>query len=418
MKGISKLSLAIAMAGYGMSAVAAVEDPGHIRWNGIDITPQLKTDIGYDDNVFREGSGALKKKGSSFYSIDPSVEFKAQTGLSTYAVTLAAKDMNFNSQSDANYTDYGILGDIHQEFNSRNRLDVDWDYGVYHDAGSAIDGVNDKSAPEFVRKKAGFVYGFGSMEAMARVDLFGSINKQDYEKNRGIREGLNRETKEYGATFYYRLMPKTNALFEVKQRDLSYDRKLTDANNNGKSPGYDITSYLVGLSWDATAKTTGYAKIGRRYRETDLRDTNNQKIDKEGYTGWEVGVSYMPVDHSVIQLSTVRDYGLEYDNPQDDTFTKGTTTTLAWNHDWTSRIGTNVSYSYTDEEVQSALATNNKDRKVKTFGVGVDWKVRRFVTLSLGYQNTDRDESLKPGSTADNDSYRRNVYTLSAELAI
>jgi len=416
MKGISKLSLAIAMAGYGMSAVAAVEDPGHIRWNGIDITPQLKTDIGYDDNVFREGSGALKKKGSSFYSIDPSVEFKAQTGLSTYAVTLAAKDMNFTSESDAGFTDYGILGDIHQEFNSRNRLDVDWDYGVYHDSGSTVNGVNDKNAPEYVRKKGGLKYGFGSTEAMARVDLFGSIDKRDYEKTRGIRGGENRETKEYGATFFYRLMPKTDALFEVKKRDLEYERKLT-GNNAGKSPAYDITSYLVGLNWEATAKTTGYAKIGRRYRETDLRDGNNQKIDKEGYTGWEVGVSYMPVDHSVFQLSTTRDYGLEYDEPSEQNFTKGTTTTVAWMHDWTSRIGTNVNYSYTDEEVQSALATNEKDRKVKTFGVSVDWKVQRFVTLSLGYQNTDRDES-NFGSGASDDSYRRNIYTLSAELAI
>ena len=412
MKGISKLSLAVAMAGYGLTAMAAIEDPGHINIGPVEVTPQLNVATGYDDNVFRDGNTTgLKKKGSMVYSIDPSVEFKAQQGLNTYAVNLFVSDKTFSSESDASYTDYGMTGDIHQEFNSRNRLDVDFDLGVYHDAGSTVNGATDKEAPEYTRTRGGLTYGFGSMEAKARVDVFGSYNDQDYDKTSKTAdgyEGRSRETVEYGATAYYRLMPKTDALIEIKQRNLDYDKRASDT----AKAGYDITSYLAGLSWDATAKSSGYAKFGRRYRDSAVSG-----IDTEGFNGWEVGVSYMPRDYSVIQLSTSRDYGLESDNPQNADFTKGTTSSLNWMHEWTSRIGTNLGYSYTDEEVQNAAGVTSKDRTINEFSVSADWEVRRFVTLSLSYTNTDRDESAKLVNTSE-DSYRRNVYMLTAEMAL
>ena len=57
MKGISKLSLAITMAGYGMTAMAAVEDAGHVNMGPVEVTPMTTLTIGHDDNIFREGKG-------------------------------------------------------------------------------------------------------------------------------------------------------------------------------------------------------------------------------------------------------------------------------------------------------------------------------------------------------------------------
>ncbi|WP_461536565.1 outer membrane beta-barrel protein [Spongorhabdus nitratireducens] len=408
MKGISKLSLAVALAGYGLSAAAAVEDAGHLTLGAFEVTPELRTAIGYDDNVYRDGNTVgLKEKGSFVYNINPSVEFKAQKGLSTYALTLDVNDKRFSAESDANFTDYALLGDVHQEFNSRNRLDLGFDLGVYHDEGSTINGATDKDAPEYTRKQADIKYGFGSMEAKARFDVFASINDQDYDKKNGSYEGRSRKTTEFGTTVFYKVMPKTSALVEVKKRDLEYDKRSGDT----AKPGYEITSYLVGLEWEATAKTTGYAKIGRRHRSADAKG-----VDSENFTGWEVGVSYMPVDHSVFQLSTTRDYGLESDNPANADFTKGTSTTLSWMHSWTDRISTNAGYTYTDEEVQRSAQTI-KDRDINTFKLGADWKLRRNLTLSLNYEHSKRDEDRKV-STVSEDGYSRNVYMLTAELAL
>ena len=101
MKEINQLGLAIVLTGYGMSTLAAVDDASHINLGPVEMTPMASAGIGYDDNVYREGEGDLADKGSTVYKLDAEAEFKAQTGLSTYAATLAACNTSYSSQSDS-----------------------------------------------------------------------------------------------------------------------------------------------------------------------------------------------------------------------------------------------------------------------------------------------------------------------------
>lgn len=407
MKGLklNRLALAVALAGYGISAVAAVEDAGHIDVGPVEMTPMASVGFGYDDNVYREGEGDLADKGSAVYKLDASAAFKAQQGLSTYEATLAAKNTSFSSESDANFTDFGLTGKIHQDINSRNRLDVDFDFGRYHDTGTAISST-DKAAPEYTRTQGGLTYGFGSMDAMFRMDLFGDYNKQKYQETNGRAEGNNRKNTEYGATAYYRFMPKTDALVEIKNRELDY--------TTAGQEGYDVVSYLVGLNWEATGKTSGYAKIGRRERDSKVAN-----VDNDSSTGWEVGVSYMPVDYSVFQLSTSKDYGFDSEDPNvaDPLFTDGYTYALHWMHQWTGKISTDANYTFTKEDVVNGAGETQKDRTVNGFGVSVDWNVMRNATVSLSYDYTDRDESNKVANGGA-ESYKRGAYMLTGTIAL
>ncbi len=397
MKEINQLGLAIVLTGYGMSTLAAVDDASHINLGPVEMTPMASAGIGYDDNVYREGEGDLADKGSTVYKLDAEAEFKAQTGLSTYAATLAARNTSYSSQSDSNFTDVGIQGDIHQEFNSRNRLDAKFNLGRYHDAGSTVNGDIDKSTPEYDKTQGSLSYGFGSMEALMRADFFASYDKKNYDIG-----GEDRKTTEYGATGYYQFMPKTNALVEIKERKLDYTQEQNSA--------YDITSYLVGLNWEVSAKSNGYAKLGRRYR--DATGTGRQ-----GYTGWEVGVNYLPVEYSLIQLSTARDYGLESDDPAEADFTQGTTTRLTWQHQWTGKIFTRANYSFSDEAIQGSTGITKKDRLVHQLGLSVDWNIKRNIRVSASYQHANRDENDKNGFT-DAEDYKRNYYMLTGTLAL
>lgn len=406
MNKVSKLALAVSVGLYGSVSVAAVEDAGSLDMGGIQVTPSVVAGVGYDDNVFRDGTtgSALKEQGSTVYTLAPSVEFKAEAGLSSYALTLDALRKQFASEDEHDFTNYKAALDLNHEFNSRNRVLFAGSFGVAHDEGSALNGAADKSAPEYKQKLAALTYGFGSKEAIARIDLFADYDAKDYDKTRGVEEGQDRTSKGFGATVYYKLMPKTDLLFEAKKRDLSYD-KQDDA-------GYDITSYLLGLSWEATAKTSGYVKVGQRNRSSDFAN-----VKDEDFNGWEVGVSYLPLEHSLIQLSSGRDYGLESENPTDADFTKGTNTALTWKHDWTSKVSTNLGYSYTDDDVETANGVTTKERTVKTFTAGVSWMAARNLTVSLDWENTKRDEKEKQLNVGEDD-YKRNVYMLKAELAL
>ncbi|WP_422461110.1 hypothetical protein [Endozoicomonas sp. ALB115] len=405
MKGISKLAIGIALTSHGLRAVAAVEEPAHIDWGVVEVTPLAVLNIGYDDNIFQNSvTDGLKNKSSTVYDLEASVEFKAQQGLNTYVVRAAAKNKHFTSEQDADFTNIGLDANLNHELNRRNRIDLTLGIGNYHDEGSTVNGVVDLSAPEYIRTTGRLLYSLGGQEAILRADLFGGYNMQDYKTSNGLVQGNDRKTTELGGTAFYRFMPVTDALVEIKQRKLDY----TGVN----SAGYDITSYLVGLSWEATVKTTGYAKLGRRYRSSQVSG-----VGSEGYTGWEVGASYLPLEHSLIQFSTARDYGLESGNPQDVTFTQGTSTEVSWKHGWTSRISTRVTYRYTNEELQRASGEALKHLTLNDFGVGVEWQLRRYATLGFSWNTIDRNEkALAVGQTPD--GFSRNVYMLTAEVSL
>ncbi len=397
MNRLNTLGVVVALATSSMGVQAAIEDAGHFNLGPVEVTPQATLGIGNDDNVYRTGQGELADISSVVYKLAAEAEFKAQSALNTYAATLAARNVSYASQSEANYLDFGLVGEIHQELNSRNRLDVDFDIGRYHDAGSTINGALDRTPPEYDRLMAGLKYGLGSMEARMRADLFASLNRENYKAG-----GADNKIIEFGGTGYYRFLPKTSALVEIKQRNLDYP-------DNGNA-AYDITSYLVGLNWDATAKTSGYAKVGLRSRDAD-------GVSRENFTGWEVGVSYLPVDHSLLQLSTVRDFGLDSEDPATADFTEGTTTQLSWQHQWTAKISTRLHYAFTDAQVLNSSSIAQIDRTVNQYGIAVNWNVLRNATVSLSWENTNRDETAV-AVNADPDNYDRNYYLLSASIAL
>ncbi len=260
MKGLNRIALAVMAASCGIAVVPAVmasnDGPASVRMGIFEVTPTVKTEAGYDDNVYRESKNAnnsnksTAEKGSKFLTIAPSLDVRAISGLNEYGVTFDARQKNYSSESKANYTDYGLTGDITHEFTARQRIKLDAEAATKHDAGSVVSST-DRNPPEYRLKRIGGVYGLGSKAATMNFDLFGKYAEKNYDKIK-----KDNTEKEYGATAYYRIMPKTRLLVEAKKRSLDYD----DTKN-----GFDITSYLVGATWDATAKTTGYAKARSSY---------------------------------------------------------------------------------------------------------------------------------------------------------
>lgn len=377
---------------YGQGALAA-SAPAHYNWGVVEVTPQLMAGLKYDDNLYRD----IRETSTPVMVVNPTVDFRAITGLNEYALQFEAVNRTYTRAHDADSTDVGASGTLHHEFTSRHRLDMNAEWGSYYDEGSEV-GLTGK-LPRYEMRSIGGTYGFGSVQA-AHLDVFASYDDRDYKD-----DGFNdRSTLRYGSTFYYRVMPSTRALFEISRRELDYDH-INDA-------GYDITNYLLGLSMDTSAKTTGFLKAGRRYRKTKVSGTGT-----EGYTGWEMGLSYQPVSYSLIQLSAGRDYGLESDNPETPDFTKGNTINLSWSHDWTGKITSRLGWRYVNEDVLNFAGTALKDRKVDTLNAGVDWKVQRWVTLAFDWTHTKRRETAgQPGTFEDN--YRRNTFMLSGRFSL
>ena len=396
MKNVVCTSLSAIVLACGFSygeAAHAARDPAYFNLGVVEVTPQLMTGLKYDDNLYRDS----RSISTPVMVVKPTVDFRAISGLNEYALQFETVNRTYTRAHAADSTDVGINGTIHHEFTSRHRLDMDGGWGSYYDEGSEVGSTG--ALPKYEQRKIGGTYGFGSRQA-AHIDVFASYD------NRGYRDtGFNdRSIVRYGSTFYYRAMPNTRGLFEVSRRELDY----VDIGN----AGYDITNYLLGLSMDTSAKTTGFLKAGRRYRKTKAAGTST-----EGYTGWELGLSYQLLSYSLIQLSAGRDYGLESDNPENPDFTKGSTINVSWRHDWTGKITSRLGWRYVDEETLNFAGTALKERKVNTFNTGLDWKIQRWFTLAFDWNyNKRRERAIQAGTFEDN--YRRNTFMLSGRFSL
>lgn len=394
-------------------AVASLTCAGGWAAAGVDIggvlvIPKLDMKVAHDDNVFESSSDA---QSSTFMETAPSVEFRAQQGLDIYSLTLDARNFRYSSASDANHTNGGVKGTIHKEFTRRNRIDLGASYQKLHDLDAVSDGVGGSvtEPAAYDQKKANLRYGFGNEDAIAQIELFGDVEDREYKDSNF--ENKDSRSTQFGTTLFYRLAPKTRALVELKRKDLAYDRDQLVGGTVQKSE-LTIDSYLIGLTWDATEKTNGYAKIGRRNRESSVTGSSDQKA-----TGWELGISYQPTARSLIQLSTSRDYGLDNTDPFQSSFTDSINTMLSWTQEWTDKMTTSVSWSVSDEDVQNIEGRNLKQRDLNDVTVQLVWEVSSRMTTSLGYTYRKRDESVKAAGQTD-DSFDRNIFSAGISLTL
>ena len=179
-------------------------------------------------------------------------------------------------------------------------------------------------------------------------------------------------------------------MFEVRQTNFDYDRTSVG------TPILDSTnrSYLLGVTWAATYKTTGFAKFGIEDKDfdSDLRkDTNNFK--------WEIGARWRPRTYSVLDISTER--RTDETNGIGDSI-DARDFKVAWDHEWRSYISSNINFLYGVDDYSSSIREDTR------YGAGIklyyDW--RRWAKISAEYRYEERDSEI------DIFDYDRNHFSI------
>jgi hypothetical protein len=211
--------------------------------------------------------------------------------------------------------------------------------------------------------------------------------------------------------FRYRIASKTSATISVRQTDVDFDRErqLTTGNVNFDSTEREL---LLGLLFDATAKTSGRIEAGRIEKDFD-----SSLLDDFSGFGWRVGVQFRPRTYSSIDISTSR----RTDEADDvlnrsvignlNSFILRRDITAAWTHNWTDRFQTGVDVVFGTDEYRSALdeGRGNRDDDFSGFGVSADYTFRPWLSVGASYRRYDRDSNI---AIFD---YDRNFFLLSFE---
>ena len=377
-----KLYLSILLASSSHSALAL--DPAAIDYDGIAVTPTLEVAGTYDDNYLTLNDEFAES--SWITSITPTVAITAFGEKSLYEVSYTLNHQIFSDSGATNLTNHFLNANANFEFDVRNRLSIGANINKTETAANAFT-IGELNA--FTSKNIGANYVYGAPSATGNIEL--GVNRENYRSDNGENLDQERDSTSWNAGFIYKITDKTRLTTEVKQTNFDYVINDTLDSKN--------TSYLFGARWDATAKTTGYAKIGKT-----VKDFNESGKDNADLSTWEVSMDWAPRSYSVITLKTNQridegNYGADY--------TDTVQHSADWRHDWGRGYVSNVGISLANRDY-----SNDREDDTNSYNVGLTYMAKRWLDINFNYRHTNQN------STDIDYDYERNVFKLSVDVSL
>lgn len=376
------------------SPVMAVE-PAGIHVGDLRLTPSLRLSESYNDN-FRATRDA---QSSWITTIAPTFVLGAQERLNTYELKYRFNSQVFHSSHRDDNTDHHLSADAKLEFDSRNRLEVGAGYDKVEEEADSVSALeNDKYEVYDVSAK----YRFGADSSRMQFEV-GALHEQlRYDNSGTINADRDHDTDGITGAIYYRLAPSTKALLEARYHQYDYKNAIQSGTGAGDTLDSDSTAYLAGLTWDATARTSGTAKIGREHKDFDAQAFNDATENI-----WELGLTWKPRTYSSFTLTTSQE--IDEGGRDDENFIKSRRTELEWKHHWRSYISTEMSVWQSKDRYANEVGRRDSSNGGS---LGLTYDLRRWLSVGLGYRYTDRD------STRSDKNFEQNLYqaTITASL--
>lgn len=358
------------------------------------VYPSLDLTEKHDDNLTQANVGEIS---SNVTVVSPAVKLEGKSGANFFGLNYKLEDARYAQSGADNYTDHFLGAYANFALGVRGDLKLNADYTEQHDARGSVAGQGGARPEEYKTSGLKGLFSWGVAGAQGKLELEAAYLDKEYKTNfSGVQQYANRENTDIGGTFYWKVMPKTQLLFQAKQTDINY--KL-DALG---SPTQDSTEqrYYFGVTWDATAQTSGTVKLGWLEKKFDARPSYS--------TGsWDAGVTWSPLSYSRVQLNTSRQTN-EVASSVGDTV-RASNYALTWTHDWSTILASNVHRGQLDEDyVLRGSTSGQRSDSTKSYGLGVNYQMKRWLKLGADYSRTDRSSNI-----GTND-FKRNILMFTA----
>ncbi|MGE0357604.1 MAG: outer membrane beta-barrel protein [Burkholderiales bacterium] len=353
------------------------------------VAPWASVAFGNDSNVNLASANEID---SAYAIYGAGIHADARDSNSVFQLGLLGSHGRYSDSSADNYTDASARASYDVALTSRNFVRVGWDYVRGHDPRGSTDRTAAENPDKYYLSTPGIVYAHGAPDAKGRLELFASRAARRYRNNRDLTVGSDRNVKDYGGAFYWRVMPKTQLIAEARGADIDY--LLDDSPFSGRE-----TRFLLGATWDATAATSGTVKLGR------LEKRFSSGLPAFKGTTWEGMVTWLPRSYSKFDLYSSR-------QPVESTglgnFILSDATGLVWSHAWNSFFVTEASARFQRDRYKGF----DRDDDLTMLGVKATYRFRRWMSLGAEYQHTNRDSNIGVYE------YDKNLWLLSATLSM
>jgi len=355
--------------------------------NGVFVFGSALAGLGHNDNVQGLSVGGAS---SVVLSVQPRLVAELKKSGDRYTLLYSGNFTRFTNSSADNFNNHELTVAGDNYFSSRSRLGWSAGYIASTDPRGSTDRVTSAEPDRWHAPTLKALYAYGAKEAQGRVELEGSYQNKRYDNNRSVTVASDVDITGLAGRFFYRVMPRTSAVAEIRRIDSNYSL-ATSLNDNVD------TRFLVGVTWDATAKTSGSFKVGHLRKNF----SSVGRSDGSGST-WEGSIRWAPLTYSVVDVITGRSLA---DSTGVGDYITSTGATVVWNHNWTSYVSSRVTLSNTKADFANA---GRVDRTTGAgLGVFYGFGSRYRVGLELAYTNRN--------SNQDAFDFKRNTTFVSLE---
>ena len=358
--------------------------------DGVVLYPYGNLIFGKDDNLFLSNTN---KRASNFTIVNPGFRLLTKSEIGQFSVDYDAKLAHYNTSRDDDYRDQRLAGTAELVASSSLGFRLGALYAQGHDPRGSTDRTISTEPDKYDNTGANALVAYGANGAAGRVELEAGTYKRHYTNNRATTFLSDRSNDTAAARFFVRVAPKTSLVFEARQDKFDYESPISLFDSKEKR-------FLAGVTWDATALTSGTVKVGRIRKNFD-----SPALRSYSGTGWEANVRWSPLTYSTFDFFTSKGF-LEATGLGN--FILDKRYGAAWNHAWSSRVTSGVTYTRADDVYDGF----NRNDKVDSLGFKVNYKLTRWLTLGGEVAHTKRDSNITAFE------YKKNVYmfTLGATL--
>lgn len=378
--------------------------PQEFELGDFKFTPQVASQISYQDNFLNNDSN---KQDSWISTITPKFELSQTRNLNLYQFSYELSNNNFWQSSDDNYTSHNLSALTSLDLAIKHRLNLQADYSRDYEQrgqGYSIGFADILQEPTgFERYNVKAKYSFGAKTAQANIDIDYKFSKVNWDSvfindlnipqfDSSLDFTANREYDEsqIGSTFNYKTGAFTKATLSVSHGTINYNKPRP----NEASLDSEDNSVFIGLEWQGSAITTGYARIGYSDRTFD-----NERWEDSSGLRWKVGILWTPLTYSSFDFSTARQIS---ETKGQGSSIENTNYNLSWQHQWLERIATNLSIQFSDDNYGS---TKREDENTIASAT-VSYQMRRNIDLSVSLSNAKRKSNI------DTVKYNGNTITV------
>ena len=371
--------------GASQSSAASVQ----VGESPLFLTPYIGLSAAHDSNLFLSNAN---QKSSKLYLTSPGFKVDARSPGMVFQGTYQAQLARYADSRDDDYQDQLAHAQVDVAFSSRNFLRLGYDFIRGHDPRGSTDRAISAHPDKYQLLSPNVTYALGTPGAQGRVELYATDGYKTYENNRSTTAISDRDTRDAGAAFYWRVAPKTYALAEFRNTEVHYRASSSLFSSEERR-------YYAGVTWEATALTTGTFKVGRLQKNFDTG------LPKFSGGSWEGTITWSPRTYSTVDFYTTRTTN---ESTGLGDFILSDIYGATWNHAWSSQVSTGVNFRHQRDEYQQFSRTD----ETNVLGLKVGYRFRRWLTLGAEYVRTQRN------SNVDLFDYDKNLYLLSATASM